>query len=1235
MNILKRPNVFNQIRNITYGSEARSKGLEYLSLENKQKHKFIPAKRGIWQEPKDFLASIGRNAVEFSEKFTSWEHLFRSNSTDMKALGIPIKTRKWILNNMDWFQKGKDPEPIPIPKRRKQHLKVAFEKRQKTLKKREEKYWKKHFASAPLNCWFPKREQALSVTKRAKWMHDESKLQLTDGVESKRVFDMNISPSLTSSRLASPSVSANSNISIHEELNQFAMAFEGKEVEWDQKEKSLKRLSILIKNNNHPKEVISFFKLHFDKIISCLHSLRTALCLTACQTIQDFTETLKKKTDPFAEFFIVNLLKIISTSKKITCQMGLKTLQSVFFQTSLSSKNFLLIFNALSDKSTYTRQNCFSLLLSIAVTARDKAIKSSLQNNGLDILENCIRKGFSDASGPVRETARFTFKEFQEIWPERAENSFLDSLPLSTKKTISKELLEVPKLRSNSSPIISSTYSPTSPPLLKQKQSINNIDTTPIRTVQKRHSLSLIKSKMSNAKGEKEIILEQIASSKLEKHLHAFKELKGYLECKFSDSETEFAQKLKIFLLSFFKNEEKVKNLFTELNESKEQESKFIDLLETCLLKNILNLKELCEIGLDLQNYTFYKQHKINENLFLNIFFKKTTKKKLFENLIENLVELKINKTTSLTVIELREKEFRAQQLIFKLMKMNLRDNEINEGENSICENSSEFYNIEEDLIRKLLIRLVPLILKYANLAQKKKSYFNFFEDLKFVFFYLKQVKYELLTRVFATFESLEKEQFFFENFFKDMKSKVQEEVETLTAENLNSIDDHFTDSAYTNSMDFIENSSTRNVFDETLPDGFADISSTQNIQNCANNELLPIERGALPSESVIAKFSTPSKDFVNLIPRNNYYSKVDADSVPEDTNFHNIKLNDNSDINSTIYQKDSGTAIRLKNLTERYLNYFEKLNSGVKVDLMLVAKFLRISNETKIEKDSKEFFFWKQNFEKLLCKFFLILKIEDGDKEEQGNILLIMNSLLLNQTPLFNGYEKELLEILFDCITDENISVSSESERNLDTILKKFKKKTLVLIMLEILENELKTSKLNGTRVFSKNISRPSLFQPSNLSAKFKFLSKTLNLIKNFEQFKSFCCLDKLISICEKEINSPNLDNRRGTIFVLVAIHKMILKSSKNENLFWNDVILSKLTKNQEKLLGVYINRSLKEDMENENYVESHSNDTDNGNAETKFFSIYENMNEENNDSVSSYNNKIINDVCDTAISA
>lgn len=74
-------------------------------LKNSPISKTIPKPTKEISDVASFLNHIGRSTSEFNEAFPTWESLFTSTSKEMKAAGIDVKPRKYILEQVERYRK--------------------------------------------------------------------------------------------------------------------------------------------------------------------------------------------------------------------------------------------------------------------------------------------------------------------------------------------------------------------------------------------------------------------------------------------------------------------------------------------------------------------------------------------------------------------------------------------------------------------------------------------------------------------------------------------------------------------------------------------------------------------------------------------------------------------------------------------------------------------------------------------------------------------------------------------------------------------------------------------------------------------------------------------------------------------------------------------------------------------------------------------------------------------------
>lgn len=71
-----------------------------------KKIKTIPPPSEDIPDVETFLNKIGRNTIEFKEHFEDWNKLFSMKSREMKAAGIDVQARRYILNQLEKFRNG-------------------------------------------------------------------------------------------------------------------------------------------------------------------------------------------------------------------------------------------------------------------------------------------------------------------------------------------------------------------------------------------------------------------------------------------------------------------------------------------------------------------------------------------------------------------------------------------------------------------------------------------------------------------------------------------------------------------------------------------------------------------------------------------------------------------------------------------------------------------------------------------------------------------------------------------------------------------------------------------------------------------------------------------------------------------------------------------------------------------------------------------------------------------------
>lgn len=102
--------VTQAVRNYHYG-------IQVVPLAREAKP--VPAPTDRIKSVHHFLVAIGRKTVEYEEKFADWNALFNASPKYMKNEGIPVKERRYILEQLERFRQNGDVQMIKERKKKK------------------------------------------------------------------------------------------------------------------------------------------------------------------------------------------------------------------------------------------------------------------------------------------------------------------------------------------------------------------------------------------------------------------------------------------------------------------------------------------------------------------------------------------------------------------------------------------------------------------------------------------------------------------------------------------------------------------------------------------------------------------------------------------------------------------------------------------------------------------------------------------------------------------------------------------------------------------------------------------------------------------------------------------------------------------------------------------------------------------------------------------------------------
>ncbi|KAG0655418.1 suppressor of tub2 mutation [Maudiozyma exigua] len=170
-----------------------------------------------------------------------------------------------------------------------------------------------------------------------------------------------------------------------------------------------------------------------DCISKSALSLRTTLSLNTSQLIRDIIILLKDNlTISILDHLFLMLKTLLSSTKKLSSQMGYYCLLVMFLNVNFHSKLFNDSFSLVNEKNVILR-NTSAILLRIMLI---KSNHSSKLEANLVFIEEWLRKGIADSQTQVRESTRVTFWYYYKAYPTNAKNLLNNSFTTQLRKAI-------------------------------------------------------------------------------------------------------------------------------------------------------------------------------------------------------------------------------------------------------------------------------------------------------------------------------------------------------------------------------------------------------------------------------------------------------------------------------------------------------------------------------------------------------------------------------------------------------------------------------------------------------------------------------------------------------------------------------------------------------------------------------------------------------------------------------
>ena len=241
---------------------------------------------------------------------------------------------------------------------------------------------------------------------------------------------------------------------LEREFQDMHQLFSGRETEqnWIPRESQIKRLRGLLRGEAHlqfPDIFYQGLKSIIDGLISISNSLRTTLAINTINLFVDLSHFLKSSLDSLAEIIISCLMRMATLTKKIIVQSSQTAIPKILINVSYSPKLINIFWNSLQEKAHAPRQYAISHLR-VIIDYHAQYNKHLIENsNGLQTLENCIKRSLGDANPTVREQSRITYWSFERIWQKESQK-IIDSLDSTARKQLEKAKVSAAPVKKSS-----------------------------------------------------------------------------------------------------------------------------------------------------------------------------------------------------------------------------------------------------------------------------------------------------------------------------------------------------------------------------------------------------------------------------------------------------------------------------------------------------------------------------------------------------------------------------------------------------------------------------------------------------------------------------------------------------------------------------------------------------------------------------------------------------------------
>ncbi|KAJ3040043.1 suppressor of tub2 mutation [Rhizophlyctis rosea] len=1015
---------------------------------------------------------------------------------------------------------------------------------------------------------------------------------------------------------------------LEREFANFSAAFAGKETEqnWESRELALQRLRGLCRGNGVQMEIFgSLFQTVLDpvtKTVSCQHVISRRYARNS-----HLANNLKSKLDPLGEILLTNLLKLSSQSKKLVITASTNALTVLLRRTTYNVKYLQHFLTASTDKSTSTRAAAAGFIKTVVekmVGSQDDKMAFE-KSGGVEMVEKFLQKGLQDANAAVRETGKEIFSLLQTYWSERAE-SLLGNLDPTTKKAVLRQKASTASLRPRASASVlamkrsqsalgfakpalpSSREIPSKSPSPVEDSADNNkgleVPLTGSRRLMRtpvKSSLSISQtasSMASAASAEHESLRMLLSSTGLEERVRGCGILLALLQEDASSGTQasefkDFVGQLRPDVAAIFldDSEEMVQTVYR---------AEFLRLLHSAGLVStemavprVLAIKRRVAVG---------EQTRVECDQFLNYLRRTCTIPELLQILIGNLEQI-VAKIASNREGNLGGWAEATEGMLEELVTT------IVQPDSSIPKIAVLEYFADASRLHSCVNVLVHLLSCNASSAAESSATailrVLYGMDRNTFVAALETHEPSTVERIARLIGTAGDDG---TRGFGGMVVAGRGEGETLDGLSRIEGGEGATMMDLTFEQSTMFNLEGRAVCDETLPDGFADISirssnipedgegslSRQNSRNAKPPSMqrsIPRTPPPLPSaERNLGQLrERPSGGMVAHAPHDGPSSYEASNSYPhgEKPPLRSL-VRWKRDTHAVLFSSKTPTPHRptkadgAKELPKLLTQIADgsATNSTMRRLIRLSGTFA-VTDEASEEQRDEGVELWDRWFEETLGVVLGVLRENRAEKVLQETCLLLLKTMMLNQTMYFRRHEKELLNLLLICRSDASGIVSGSAEDAIETAVDTLDRPACFHAVTDLLsgwdlsdfgrgKDEWVLPRAGpvggGDSVMGRSgVIRPGEFQPSPASSAFQFLAKVA--VKSCGGVvEGVGVMERVGGVAVKGLSSRIPEIRKSSTFCLVDMHACGID-------IWRWVGDS-LSDSQRKLLAVFINR-------------------------------------------------------------